>query len=98
MGHVMGELDVLVAADDDRDVAVRSGLHQHPGVGNHACLLEAADQCDVALHMFGQLAHHHRHRVPEWKFGKPHQVRPFGVRRGVLHAERGQAWDRVAKR
>ena len=85
-------------AHDDRDVAVGSGLHQHPGVGNHAGLLEPADQGDVTLHMLGQLAHHHRHGVPDRKFGQSHQVDRVVVGSRVLHAERSQAGDRVAER
>src|SRR5437660_77785 len=61
VGHRVRQGDILVARNQDGD-AGRAYLDGHPRVGNDAGVLESRDQIDVALDVFGELAHDHRHR------------------------------------
>ena len=107
MGHLMGEFDILMSTDHDGHIAVRAGLHQHPGVGNDTGFLELTDKRDISLHMLAELADHHRHRVSGWEFGEAHQVLTttvgsfvagmFVISTVLLKTQCGQAGDRIAE-
>ena len=94
----MRKVDVLVAADHDRHVTIGTGLDQHPGIGHHTGLFEAPDQRNVGLDVFGQLAHHHRHRIADRQLGQAHQVGVVTLRVGLIQAEQPQTRDWIAER
>ncbi len=94
--HVMGQLDLLVPGDHDHHAAVVVGLHGDPGVRHNAGILEPADELGVALHVLGELAHHHRHRQPDRELGEPDQADV--VEAGRADAEIRQARDGIAER
>ena len=97
VGHVMRQLDLLVAGDHDHDATIVVALHGDSRVGYDAGVLQPGDEFGVALDVFGELAHHDRDGHASRQLGEPHQV-DLVAGEVVADAELGQARDRVAER